>query len=345
METCRKTNANRYRTCSEHALIKLTVKKPLNEAETRAQPEFIVNKPLLCYFSKFFDNALNGEFLESGKDSFTLEEGSHRSVEQFVGWLYTGKITSSCEWYSHDEYVKDLDPGIDLDGNIRQCQMGSGHGVCQHDLIELYLFAEYYNVRELRTEIITVLQEDALLNRSFPGCNGGIKRTLIDPVASMRAFNNLREGDKLYKLVRISLAVGWQVKVAGDGERGWSNGIMEHMPKDALCYVALYWGCVGQAALKLDAPLRLYNLKYDVVHEPRLPFGYDLGSNLKFNAHEYHDHHHPEERISCEARPGFAKIITELKQVGFLRTENNEQEADEDVDGTAAAWGIQTVDI
>ena len=63
-----------------------------DKASTNSATEFVVHKSLLYYFSKFFKNALDGNFSEAGKDIFAVTEGSRRILEQFVGWLYTGKI-------------------------------------------------------------------------------------------------------------------------------------------------------------------------------------------------------------------------------------------------------------
>ncbi|EON65953.1 hypothetical protein W97_05195 [Coniosporium apollinis CBS 100218] len=49
---------------------------------------FIVHKDLLCYWSKYFDKALNGHFKEGGKDTIAVEDFSPSIFGCFVQWLY-----------------------------------------------------------------------------------------------------------------------------------------------------------------------------------------------------------------------------------------------------------------
>jgi hypothetical protein len=88
---------------------------------------FHIHKSLLCDLSKYFKNAVDGNFNESGKDSFTLQDGvSERTVASFISWAYTGAL-SAVSPTDHSMQIAGIDVDDDPscgDYSHNLCQLG-----------------------------------------------------------------------------------------------------------------------------------------------------------------------------------------------------------------------------
>lgn len=57
-----------------------------------AKKVFPVHKGLLCYYSGYFDKALNGRFKESKQASVKLPTEDVETFQLFIGWIYTRRF-------------------------------------------------------------------------------------------------------------------------------------------------------------------------------------------------------------------------------------------------------------
>lgn len=68
---------------------------------------FKVHKGVLCFYSGYFNSALNGGFKEARKGAVELETEDVDVFERFVLWLYTRKLDD-------DEYPRTFRPACEL---------------------------------------------------------------------------------------------------------------------------------------------------------------------------------------------------------------------------------------
>jgi hypothetical protein len=54
----------------------------------------LIHKELLCFYSSYYNAALNGNFLEAQKDRFDVDL-SGENLMRFATWIYTGEVTEA----------------------------------------------------------------------------------------------------------------------------------------------------------------------------------------------------------------------------------------------------------
>ncbi|KAL8949908.1 MAG: hypothetical protein Q9222_004021 [Ikaeria aurantiellina] len=96
---------------------------------------FHVYKRPLCNASEVFDAAFNGEFREKSSGSIHLVEDTAETVDLFLTWLYQGEL----------DFCDSLDED-DMQQNYRS-------------LIDLYMFADKYGVKQLEYYIVKLLMD------------------------------------------------------------------------------------------------------------------------------------------------------------------------------------------
>lgn len=119
-----------------------------------------IHKSPLCEVSPYFNNALNGRFLEAGTNILTLPDTTQSTFLMFLEWLYGRKVP-------------------DQGDETRRAR-----GI---DLIELYIFAHKFDVAQLREDALDTFRE--LFDTG----------TLPSKDALAKAFNNLTEDSPLLR--------------------------------------------------------------------------------------------------------------------------------------------------
>ncbi|KAF2093462.1 hypothetical protein NA57DRAFT_81389 [Rhizodiscina lignyota] len=90
----------------DQTLITLRITEQLGDKEDLS--EAVTHKTLLCHFSEYFKNALDGGFSESRKRTFDVDLSS-RTLAIFVSWLYTGCL-SHIQRREHSSEIQGYDP-------------------------------------------------------------------------------------------------------------------------------------------------------------------------------------------------------------------------------------------
>ncbi|KAF2142406.1 uncharacterized protein K452DRAFT_297701 [Aplosporella prunicola CBS 121167] len=91
---------------------------------------FNIHQALLCYWSRYFCNALSGPFKESQKENLKVPDVEVEVFEFAFNWLYTTNLSN--------ELFRD-------------------EGILA---AKLYVFADYYDVREMRNCLMNLMYEE-----------------------------------------------------------------------------------------------------------------------------------------------------------------------------------------
>ncbi|KAJ9666152.1 hypothetical protein H2201_003831 [Coniosporium apollinis] len=94
------------------------------------EKSFLVDKALLCFYSVYFRNTCMGAFSEADERATRVEGTSLITFRRFMKWLYTRKIIV---------YANPKEDRLDL---------------AQRSLLNLYIFADRYDVRHLRNNVM-----------------------------------------------------------------------------------------------------------------------------------------------------------------------------------------------
>ena len=196
-------------------MVEVTVNDPSHKFE--------IPKALICGHSAYFDKAFKGPFEEGRENAITLSDVDANTFGYFVGWLYTQRIGALVD----GEYATEIDAssGIDsrqqvtqaLDTSVssqKDAEDSHGNAVTQEEvaededeldprdpvtwgfltLFELYVFADKYDTRRLRTATVEITQIKAFQTKP---------REYLYPAMSELAwaFENLPATSPLYKLL------------------------------------------------------------------------------------------------------------------------------------------------
>lgn len=136
---------------------------------------FGVHKDLLCQYSTFFRNALNGGFKESKENTVKLPTETPAMFRIIVDWLYYQRLPKS-----RPEYVKTV---AELDVEPHAMGWLEDEWTETAMLIRVYIFAEKYHMGQLKCEVLLRQELDD------PGYNA--YETVI------KAYKELPENSKL----------------------------------------------------------------------------------------------------------------------------------------------------
>lgn len=119
-----------------------------------------VHKTLLCWWSKYYDRALNGHFVEAsqGLQPVTASEDTLRHAVQ---WMYTGKLQKRVENRTRVRYLR-----LSID-----------------DAVEVYLFADQYDILALRRAAISTMSA-VYMGDSAIASNATINKAVANTVIS-----------------------------------------------------------------------------------------------------------------------------------------------------------------
>jgi len=164
------------------------------------KPVHAVHKSLLCFYSKYYDAALNGPYAEAKKTSFTVR-CSANALALFISWLYTGSLGS---------VEREQDPGY-------RYFLGS--------FLPLYVLADQIEVLALRRDVLTHLQLSAV--------EGDRSQPPMDCKVLQYTLKHLPVSSPMRDWLVDTYAHHWD-----SGSGGFvSDGDMRSIPADFLCQV------------------------------------------------------------------------------------------------------------
>jgi hypothetical protein len=89
---------------------------------------FYMHRGLLCFYSGYFNNLLNGSFKEGGSNTHTLSDVSSATFTMFYNWMYTGRVVG-------------CDQAVDADLNFE-------------DILNVYIFADFHMIPQLKNKTL-----------------------------------------------------------------------------------------------------------------------------------------------------------------------------------------------
>ncbi|KAK5688820.1 hypothetical protein LTS10_000798 [Elasticomyces elasticus] len=178
--------------------------------------EYQVPRGLIRGMSEYFDKAFDDTFVEGKTGKIVLDDVKPWVFECFIGWMYTQKV-----FWEHED-------GPTEQGNVkhqptvdRQTTNGHNNTVTNEalldpvawqwaNLFELYIFADKYDTRRLRTKVIELVQ---------------VKSFLVKPTRYLRpnefdhatVYNSLPDSSGLSKFM-VDLRVYLTVPPRSDAE-------------------------------------------------------------------------------------------------------------------------------
>ncbi|KAJ9643106.1 hypothetical protein H2199_004630 [Coniosporium tulheliwenetii] len=185
---------------------------------------FIVHKDLLCYWSKYFDKALNGPFKEGGKDTIAITDVPPVVFARFLQWLYAqpsmplpgGNITQErVEPQATVDTIGStwrLPTQADPEGHI--------YTKTTEKLLELYILGDRYDIRDLMKDVMSALM-----------IYGALSDWVLAPETAVLAFDNLPRSSPFCRYVVYTYAYAWRPKPNLDNEVRERN---EAMPPELL---------------------------------------------------------------------------------------------------------------
>ncbi|KAK5725004.1 hypothetical protein LTR17_013390 [Elasticomyces elasticus] len=166
------------------------------DSEEDQQGEYQVPRGLICASSEYFDKAFGEGFEEGKTGEITLPDTKIWVFECFIGWLYTQKVfwehqdSRSLEQPMLDRFTT-AKPAADY---LDVADLLDPVTWKFEDLFDLYIFADKYDTRRLRTAVMTLIQTK--LFQSKPMSYAG----LIFSECTV-AFDNVPDSSPLYKLL------------------------------------------------------------------------------------------------------------------------------------------------
>lgn len=166
--------------------------------------QFRVHKELLCYYSAYFHNTLKGSFKEAQENAIELNDVDDPTFSAFMNWLYSGCLKRVTR-------PEDVD-----DGRI----------LGDPEYLSLYVFADRFDVRELRVEVMFAVQLSYTAYGQLPSLE-----------LAGEAFERLPETSLFCKYLTELIAHTWKPSDEDDEER--TGKILERLPGKFIARIML----------------------------------------------------------------------------------------------------------
>ncbi|THX84082.1 hypothetical protein D6D04_02635 [Aureobasidium pullulans] len=129
--------------------------------------KFGVHQALICDRSQYFNKAFTGSFQEAETGIVELKDVSPVLFQIFVGWLYYDKLiyTVLDEGSSVAEDFENLETSIEIDLDGPDVVGQDPSTWPYHVIIELYMFADRFDIEALRIDTLDVFIDSTLANQ------------------------------------------------------------------------------------------------------------------------------------------------------------------------------------
>ncbi|THY16850.1 hypothetical protein D6D01_07620 [Aureobasidium pullulans] len=129
--------------------------------------KFGVHQALICDRSQYFNKAFTGSFHEAETGIVELKDVSPVLLQIFVGWLYYDKLiyTVLDEGSSVDEDFGSLETSIEIDPEGPDAVGEDPSTWPYHMIVELYMFADRFDVKALRIDTLDLFIDSTLTNQ------------------------------------------------------------------------------------------------------------------------------------------------------------------------------------
>ncbi|KAF2021491.1 hypothetical protein BU24DRAFT_470259 [Aaosphaeria arxii CBS 175.79] len=165
------------------------VASPMATITVKCGKQYYIHEILLVNVSKYFSNALEGNFKEASEKKVHLETVESDTFERFSSWLYTGTFKTT-EVKEKSE-VKN-DNHSDNSKNCNDCRSEQCNNLYR-ELLDLYIFADGHAINGLPNAIVdqfgtlfitpgTVFPSDDLIRTAYSNLphTSGLIRLLVD---------------------------------------------------------------------------------------------------------------------------------------------------------------------
>jgi len=149
------------------------------------QQIFNVHKDLLCYYSSYFERALNGDFKEAIDKSIELDDEDPFIFQAFVSWLYTERL--------YEDKKEPIDP------KSEDREKRTTVNLSQRQLMQIWLFGEKRGIPALQNKAINLYHQNFSESRLLDVylLNTVYEQTLEDSklrkyLAALYAFSGLK---------------------------------------------------------------------------------------------------------------------------------------------------------
>ncbi|KAF2810465.1 uncharacterized protein BDZ99DRAFT_366573, partial [Mytilinidion resinicola] len=150
---------------------------------------FCVHRGLITYWSPYFRNAFNGSFKEAEEKEITLEDVEPSIFKTFMAWMYSQNIVLDKPIVKLPEPEPENTAYGDSDQTLT--------AVLYSTLVDLYIFADEYDIKQLRIDVIEMIHS----------ANTNCKHFIPDIRAVSKALHNLPPTSGLYRYL-VNVYVG-----------------------------------------------------------------------------------------------------------------------------------------
>lgn len=194
---------------------------------------FYVYKEILCFYSKYFQNAFDGSFREADDRELVLDDIDVQTFRHVAQWLQNrGNIDET----NAEAVVESLQMATSSVNRIPTSQGPNSNERSESALpglqytfdsadvlLNLYVFADRYDIRHLRNDVMDVWRRDEINMELFGG-------TELPSHVFLRAIQSTPSRSKLYQylLKRYAMSFNWHT-AAG---RAYLRGIWDQLPSE-----------------------------------------------------------------------------------------------------------------
>ncbi|KAF2099239.1 hypothetical protein NA57DRAFT_76469 [Rhizodiscina lignyota] len=264
---------------------------------------FYLYKEVLCHHSEYFRNAFNGEFREASKRELVLDDTNVETFRYVAQWLHDqGNNTPLTRqyWVFHnlrlvDNLKKHTSAPLathsspdsqNSNGNDEGVPMPSPSSLASaaaENLLNLYIFADRYDIRELRNDIMDVWRYEEIASDPYPD-PGLDNNVFLRAILSTPSQSTLRR----YLLKRHATSINWHTAT----RKKWLGEIWDQLPSD----FTLDFLCMQSAHVKAS----------------KRPLYKDFWEWCN-----YHEHESDQESTECALE--VSKLRTALETLGTLK--------------------------
>ena len=194
---------------------------------------FYVYKEVLCYYSRYFQNAVEGSFREAGDRELVLDDTDVQTFRHVAQWLQDrGNSAGSVATTISNPFptaTTAMGPGF---GNVKRPDKGATGDegsnfqpsfASASILSNLYIFADRYDIRQLRNDVVDAWRCEELMLSIYGGL-GLQNDVFLRTIQSTPSQSTLHR----YLLKRQATSFNWHTASA----KNWLQPIWDQLPSD-----------------------------------------------------------------------------------------------------------------